>query len=377
MTQADLAPLTTWLMEPLSREVSRSVDRLRSSDDVQHVALMPDVHLSRDVCIGAVVATKDLVYPSAVGGDFGCGMAAVSFDVEATAIDNEHSAAKILAGLYECVPANKHQQLRELPVSLEILQLSDARLQRIADREGRVQLGTLGRGNHFLELQSDQGGQLWVMIHSGSRAIGQAVMERHMRSANTGESGLKWLDTAEGQGQAYLSDVQWARKYAAENRLAMMAAVTQLLDTLFGIKADWDSLIHCDHNHVQREVHDGEWRWIHRKGAQSAIANEPGIVPGSMGAASFHTLGRGCRDALTTCSHGAGRQLSRTEARQKIGGKEFARQVGGLWYDHRRTTKLRDEAPAAYKDIRQVMKAQRDLTRVIRELSPLLTYKGV
>ena len=377
MTDADLAPLTSWLSEPLSRDVVRSVDRLRRSEDVQHVALMPDVHLSRDVCIGAVVATNDLVYPSAVGGDIGCGMAALAFDAEATAIDNQRAAAGILQGLYEQVPANKHRQARSLPEELRQLQLSDTRLQRLADREGRVQLGTLGRGNHFLEFQSDQEGRLWVMIHSGSRAMGQAILQRYSNSANCGRAGLKCLDAAEGQGQSYLADVHWARSYASHNRLAMLAAVTDLVESLFSVKADWESMIHCDHNHVQREEHHGEMRWIHRKGAQSAESDELGIIPGSMGAASFHTAGRGCPESLKSCSHGAGRKLSRTEARQQISGKEFSRQVGGLWYDQRRAAKLRDEAPSAYKDIRRVMKAQRDLTRVIRELHPVLTYKGI
>ena len=187
MTNADLAPLTTWLSELLSRDVVRSVDRLRHSEDVQHVALMPDVHLSRDVCIGAVVATSDLLYPSAVGGDIGCGMAALAFDVEATAINNQRAAAGILKGLYEQVPANKHQQVRSLPEELRQLQLSDTRLQKLADREGRVQLGTLGRGNHFLEFQSDQEGRLWVMIHSGSRAMGQAILQRYLNARTVGE----------------------------------------------------------------------------------------------------------------------------------------------------------------------------------------------
>lgn len=377
MTQADLSPLTTWLTEPLSRDVERSVDRLRRSEDVQHVALMPDVHLSRDVCIGAVVATNDLVYPSAVGGDIGCGMAALAFDAEAALIDNERAAASVLKGFYEYVPANKHRQTRELPDELRKLQLSDTRLLQLADRDGRVQLGTLGRGNHFLELQSDQDGRLWVMIHSGSRAMGQAVLNRYLNSANCGRVGLKWLDVNDGQGQAYLADVHWARSYAAHNRLAMLNAVTELFQSLFSATADWDSLIHCDHNHVQREEHHGELRWIHRKGAQSATADELGVIPGSMGAVSFHTAGRGCQESLKSCSHGAGRKLSRTEARQKISGKEFSRQVHGLSFDHRRSAKLRDEAPSAYKDIRQVMKAQRALTRLVRELTPILTYKGV
>jgi tRNA-splicing ligase RtcB (3'-phosphate/5'-hydroxy nucleic acid ligase) len=377
MTNVTPAPLTMWLSHPLEPDVIQSVDRLRLSDDVRHVALMPDIHLANDVCIGAVVATERLIYPAAVGGDIGCGMIALAFETDASVIDNERAAARILAGLYEFVPSNKHAKAKELPASLTHVELSDGRLQKIAARDGRVQLGTLGRGNHFLEFQADQERRLWVMIHSGSRAVGQAVTDHHLGSASSAESGLKYLDMDEGDGQRYLADVHWARTYAAENRLAMLTAVVELVQRLFGIATDWDSLIHCDHNHMQRELHSGTTLWVHRKGAQSANSDEPGIIPGSMGTASFHTLGRGCADALMSCSHGAGRALSRSEARRAVNKKDFARQVGKLWYDHRQATKFRDEAPAAYKDIRQVMKVQRELTRIVRELRPLLTYKGV
>jgi tRNA-splicing ligase RtcB len=376
MTHHHHARLTTWLFEPLAPDVTRSVDRLRHAPDVRHMAMMPDVHLARDVCIGAVVATESLIYPAAVGGDIGCGMIALAFAADASLLHDEKAAAKVLSGLYERVPSNKHRKPRELPDRLRETPLSDSRLQRLASRDGRVQFGTLGRGNHFLEFQADQDGRLWGMIHSGSRAMGQAIMAHHLEATQHAATGLKSLHSAEGSGPLYLADAHWARAYAGANRLAMLSAVTRLLHDLFGVASDWDSLIHCDHNHVQQEPHFGKTLWVHRKGAQSAYVDQPGIVPGSMGAASFHTMGRGCQDALMSCSHGAGRRLSRTEARQQVSGREFARQVGKLWYDHRRAAKLRDEAPSAYKDIRQVMRAQRDLTRIIRELRPLLTYKG-
>ena len=377
MTNSKPAPLTTWMPDHLSPEVIQSVDRLRLSDDVRHVALMPDVHLAKDVCIGAVVATEHLIYPAAVGGDIGCGMISLAFNANACVIDNERPAARVLAGLYELVPSNKHRKPRELPASLAPLHLSDRRLQRLAGRDGRVQLGTLGRGNHFLEFLADQDSRLWVMIHSGSRAVGQAVMEHHLKNAPCTKSRLKYLDVEQEAGRQYLADLRWARTYAAENRRAMLTAAVEMMQRLFGMTPDWNSLIHCDHNHVQRELHGSNMFWVHRKGAQSANLDEAGIIPGSMGTASFHTLGRGCAEALMSCSHGAGRALSRSEARQTVSGKEFARQVGKLWYDHRCAETLRDEAPSAYKNIRQVMKAQRDLTRIVRELRPLLTYKGV
>jgi tRNA-splicing ligase RtcB len=360
----------------LSQAIAESVDRLRTADGVKQVALMPDIHLASDVCVGAVVATEEVVYPQAVGGDIGCGMAALAFDVGADSIDNEHAAGRLLAGLYDRVPSNRCRRAQPVPAALAPGDLSDKRLAKLALRDGAVQLGTLGRGNHFLELQADSSGRLWAMVHSGSRAMGQAIAAHHLARGTTGPGGLVALDVSHEVGEAYLADTEWARAYAAENRLRMLRGVEELLARLCGAAADWNSLIHGDHNHVRQETHDGRLLFVHRKGAQFAGENEPGVVPGSMGAPSFHTVGRGCDASLSSCSHGAGRRLSRTEARRAVGGKDFARQVGRLWYDHRRADRLRDEAPHAYKDIRSVMRAQQELTKVVRELRPLLSYKG-
>ena len=374
-------PIRAWLIEPVDRQVALSIDRLRSADDVAAVAIMPDVHLAKEVCVGAVVATRELIYPAAVGSDIGCGMAALAFDADASMIDDELAAGRILSQLYAHVPANKHAKGRAFPAEVDELHLSDDRLKRIAARDGRVQLGTLGRGNHFLELQRDEQDRLWAMLHSGSRAVGQAIALWHQERAPVGSSGLSYLDSTTPAGQAYLADAEWARRYAAANRLAMLHTLAEIIERLFHVAADWSTLLHSDHNHVQRERHalpDGNAMefLVHRKGAQSAVTGEPGVIPGSMGAPSFHTAGRGCATALTSCSHGAGRRLSRTEASRKFNGADLRRQVGRLWFDHRRAKALREEAPAAYKDIRQVMQAQRELTKITRTLDPLLTYKG-
>jgi tRNA-splicing ligase RtcB len=370
------APLITWLVDPMDRDVAKSIERLRKTDDVRRVAVMPDVHLSHDVCIGVAVATTHLLYPRAVGSDIGCGMAAVALDADASLLDNERAAARVLQQLYALVPANKHRNAAELPSSLNPHSISCPRLAKLAVRDGRLQLGTLGRGNHFLEFQRDATGRLWAMVHSGSRGMGQAISDHHLRNALPTASGLLALDSGMESGLAYLNDLAWAARYACENRLAMLRAVDQILVEEFAIRTSWDGLIQSDHNHLRQERHDDTVLWLHRKGAQRAGEGEPGIVPGSMGASSFHVVGRGCDLALMSCSHGAGRQLRRTEARKLFGRREFERQVGSLWFDHRRIDQLRDEAPAAYKDIRRVMGAQRDLVRVERELQPVLSYKG-
>lgn len=367
-----------WLAEPLPPDVASALDRLARTEDVRRVAVMPDVHLSRDVCTGTVLATGHRLFPQAVGSDVGCGMAALRFDAPADLLD-EGRAARLLAGLYRVVPAMRHPRatLREqLPGPLAQAALSHPSLEKLKHRDGRVQFATLGRGNHFLEFQADEGGALWVTVHSGSRALGQTLNTHHLRQARPANTGLLYLDAASEAGRAYFQDVEWACRYAEASRRAMLDAVAALMDDLYGVAADPGSVLHCHHNHLRRETHFGEELWVHRKGAVSARDGEPAIIPGSMGAASFHVTGRGHAEALCSSSHGAGRRLSRTEARAAISTRELERQLREVWFDHRQADRLRDEAPGAYKDIHAVMRAQRDLTRIVRRLQPVLSYKG-
>ena len=369
------ASLQIWAAEPLPPDVAKSAERLRQAEDVRHVVVLPDVHLAKDVCVGAVIATRRLIYPAAVGGDIGCGMAAIALNAAGDLIGNDRSAAWLLAALYRLVPSNRHRARQDLPASLEGVALSDPALEKQAQRDGRVQLGTLGRGNHFLEFQADEEQRLWVIVHSGSRGMGQAITEHHTRGACQA-SGLACLDADTDAGRAYLADVAWARTYAAENRLGMLRAVESILQDGFSTAIDWTTLIHSDHDHVRRETHFGEEFWVHRKGAQPASAGEAGIIPGSMGTSTFHVEGRGCAEALMSCSHGAGRQLSRNAARRSIGVRQLERQLRGIRYDHRRSLELRDEAPEAYKNIESVLRAQKDLVKIVRRLQPVLSYKG-
>lgn len=376
------APLKSWLIEPFSSDVTQSIERLRRAEDVRYVAVMPDVHLASEVCVGVALATSRLVYPAAVGSDIGCGIAAIAFDADAGMLADERSAARVLAGLYRAIPAMKHPRETAptaLPISLPSAALSGSRLQKLADRDGRYQLGTLGRGNHFVELQADEQDRLWLMVHSGSRGMGQAITAHHLRrAAEAGQTDrLIRFEASSPAGQAYLNDVEWAIAYAEQSRLAMIEAVEQLLAKLFDVQVDRASLIHSNHNHVRQETHGGDALWVHRKGALSAANGEQGVIPGSMGSASFHVTGRGAEESLCSSSHGAGRELSRGEAAQTISAKRFEREMQGVWFDHRHTKSLRDEAPSAYKNIHAVMRAQRELTRIDRQLRPILSYKGV
>jgi tRNA-splicing ligase RtcB len=256
--------------------------------------------------------------------------------------------------------------------------MSDARLARLAERDGRVQFGTLGRGNHFFEIQSDPDGQLWIMLHSGSRAMGQAITAQHVGVAErlSKRRRLPYIDAETAEGTAYLEDVAWAVRYAEQSRLAMLRATEQMLDKMFGVAVNWETLIHANHNHVQQETHADELLWVHRKGALPAGEGESGVIPGSMGSPSFHVTGRGCAESLCSSSHGAGRSMSRTEAAQRISPRQLGREMRGVWFDVRKVHRLCDEAPSAYKDVLAVMRAQRELTRIERQLQPLLSYKG-
>jgi tRNA-splicing ligase RtcB len=207
-------------------------------------------------------------------------------------------------------------------------------------------------------------------------AIGQAVREFHLQNGKRYSAGLRAVDAGDAAGQAYLSDVHWSRRYAAASRRAMVETVTDLMRREFAIETNYASFFQCDHNHVIHEEHDGQLLWVHRKGAIRAGEGEPGIIPGSMGTESFHTSGRGCAASLCSSSHGAGRVMSRDEARRRITLKDLDRQLDGVWVDPHARSALRDEAPSAYKNIREVFRAQKKLTRIQRRLRPVLCYKG-
>jgi tRNA-splicing ligase RtcB len=374
-----MAPLQSWLTAPLNRDVSEALERLRRAPDVQQVAVMPDVHLASEVCIGVVIATYNLIYPQAVGGDIGCGMLAVAVDLEAAALQNPKIAAQLLNELGRAIPSRRRNRNAVLvqPVELANDPLSHASLEAIRRKEGEIEFATLGSGNHFLEMQADDEDRLWLMVHSGSRALGQAIRDHHLARAMPADGRLRALDAESDEGKEYLNDVLWARRFATASRKAMAEEAGKVLTRLLNCGIRWETMIATDHNHVTRERHGGRELWVHRKGAMSAQQGEPGVLSGSMGSPSFHVEGRGCVEALCSSAHGAGRAWSRGAARGRFTDRDLQRQMEGVWYDYRLTGKLRDEAPAAYKDIHKVLKAQRELVKVTRTLRPVLNYKGI
>ncbi len=360
-----------WLVERPPPDVQRSIARLARAPDVAAIAVMPDVHLSGDVCVGLAMTTHAVIYPQAVGGDIGCGMTTVSLGVGPEALE-EAQPARLLAEIRARVPAMRHTSRAAAPDPIAVVatisadaELSDPHLRKLCERDGRVEFATLGRGNHFVELQRDDAGEYWLLVHSGSRAMGQAITARYLAAAQRVGGGLFALRADEAPGAAYLAAAHWACAYAEASRRRMLLA------------ADWRTLFSCCHNHVRSETIDGTAALVHRKGANPASLDVPGIIAGSMGTQTTHTLGRGCEDALYSSSHGAGRLLSRGAAKSAVSPRELHDQMRGVWFDARLTAELCEEAPSAYRDLKSVLRAQRQLIRVTRRLRPLLVYKGV
>jgi tRNA-splicing ligase RtcB len=289
------------------------------------------------------------------------------------------AAAAVLNDLREIVPARRRNRraIISQPGDLAGEALSHPGLESVRRNEGATEFATLGSGNHFIEFQADEDDRLWLMVHSGSRAIGQAIREHYLALAEPAGNRLRSLDAGSDAGSGYLHDASYARRFADASRRAIAELVGKVVATRLGGNLCWETAISTDHNHVALEQHDGSDLFVHRKGAMPARLGESGVMPGSMGARSFHVEGRGHVDSLCSSAHGAGRLLSRTEARCKVTEREFRRQMTGIWYDFRLGEQLRDEAPSVYKDIRAVLRAQRELVKVTRTLRPILSYKGV
>lgn len=372
------APLHSWLAMPMEPAARLTIERVRRAEDVVHVAVMPDVHLANDVCVGTAMATRRLVYPSAVGGDIGCGMYAMAFDASAQMLRDPGHAGRVLRSLAQRIPIHRRHRARaiSLQTSLQANSLSHRSLISVLNDVGKLQLGTLGGGNHFVELQADEQDRLWLMIHSGSRAMGQAIKAHHIANATLRSASMMALDIAAPAGQAYLHDQEWGRQYALANREAMASKVIELLREVFNINPVESSVIRCDHNHVRIEKHFGQLLLVHRKGAMPADDGMAGVVPGSMGTISYHVTGRGYPQSLRSSAHGAGRLLSRHAARQRFTRQDLSRQMSNVWFDPRLTDALREESPKSYKDVRSVMQAQEPLVRIDRVLRPVVVYKG-
>lgn len=360
-----------------------------------HVAAMPDVHYGKGATVGSVLALKRAVIPAAVGVDIGCGMMAVKTSLNS--FDLPDSLARVRSAIERSVPVgfNKHPDMPRGKRGEPIADL--ARIHKgwepIIQKHPKIawkgpgglnqQLGTLGGGNHFIELCLDEDGNVWVMLHSGSRNIGKVVadyfisrakelMERYFITLP--DKDLAFLPEGEQDFDDYVEAVEWAQDYAMENRRAMMALVLAELAHYFPAMKILDTGTNCHHNYISRESHYGTNVIVTRKGAIRARAGELGIIPGSMGARSYIVRGKGNPESFHSCSHGAGRRMSRAEARRRFTADDLRAQTEGV--ECRKDDGVVDEIPGAYKDIDQVMRNQEDLVEVVARLRQVLCVKG-
>jgi tRNA-splicing ligase RtcB len=365
-----------------------------------HIAIMPDVHLGKGATVGSVIPTKGAIIPSAVGVDIGCGMIAVRTTLAAADLPDSLSA--IRAQIERDVPVGFDAHNKPLSLGGEglsgiaIKRRMDALYERydqlaIMNRIGKFdhrrvwrQLGSLGGGNHFIELCLDENQSVWVMLHSGSRNVGNTIGEVAITTArklaerqhvHLPDRDLAWLSEGTTEFDEYVAGLTWAQDYAALNRDMMMHLVVKALQRFFpGEIAIRESAVNCHHNYASLEEHFGQTIWVTRKGAVSAREGQLGIIPGSMGTKSYIVRGKGNAAAYHSCSHGAGRRMSRNEAKRRFNRDDLMQQTAGV--ECRKDSGVIDELPAAYKDVDAVMAAQTDLVDVVHTLKQVLCVKG-
>jgi tRNA-splicing ligase RtcB (3'-phosphate/5'-hydroxy nucleic acid ligase) len=346
---------------------------------VEHVAAMPDLHVANGVAVGTVFATTDTVVPAALGGDLGCGMSAVRFDYPAAQL-SASTLGQLLEALGRHIPVGDFTHRgKGQPVPDELLAtpLSTGALDHTRARLAPKHLGTLGGGNHFIELDRDGGGDLWLLVHTGSRGLGSAIAAHHLRAADEGAYGdIPGLRCDTEEGQACLADIEWALSFARANRDALMGRAAQALTDLTGREPDPASRVDVHHNFVRFEEHFGRRLLVHRKGAIAAPAGEWALIPGSMGTASYIVEGHGEPQSFRSASHGAGRVMTRREAREQIRPERFAQSMRRVVFDQRRRASMVEEAPSAYRDIGEVLEDEADLVRPVVRLEPIAVLKG-
>lgn len=359
----------------------------------QHIAIMPDAHLGIGCTIGTVLPTRRAIIPAAVGVDIGCGMMAVQTNL--TANDLPESLKEITHSIDRAIPTgrNFHQHLktpgerwafcREFELNYFLKQSEPEDMFDVQAKRWMNQLGTLGSGNHFIEVCLDESNQVWVMLHSGSRGVGNAIGRKFIAEAkedmrihhiNLPDTDLSYLSEGTEKFDQYWEALSWAQEYASINRRLMMNLIFEQLERVFPQIKVKGTAINCHHNYVAKENHYGENVYITRKGAIRARGNDLGIIPGSMGSKSFIVRGKGNQESFHSCSHGAGRRMSRRKAREEFDMEDLRAQTEGVELNRRDA--ILDEIPGAYKDIDRVMELQKDLVEPIHTLKQVLCVKG-
>lgn len=393
-----VAPIYAWVDGvPVEHAALQQLRNVASLPFIfNHVAVMPDVHWGMGATVGSVIATKGAIVPAAVGVDIGCGMAAVRL-AGARAEHLPDSLIQIRSEIEHTVPVGfgAHQagewNRREVEPLLEaiVVWLRERHPTLAARRRNPIeeiiasQFGTLGGGNHFIEVCLDENDDLWVMLHSGSRGIGNAIGQYFIERAkeemarqdrHLPDRDLAYFVEGESSFADYVKAVTWAQRYAAANRAEMLRRVLIVLHRHLPPFRDRVEVVNCHHNYVVEEEHFGEKVWVTRKGAVRAGTGDLGIIPGSMGARSYIVRGKGDADSFSSCSHGAGRAMSRGEAKRRFTLADHEAATAGI--ECRKDRGVIDETPGAYKPIDAVMAAQTDLVDIEHELHQVICVKG-
>lgn len=388
-----LRPVKVWAsdLDPYTERQLRNAASLPIMH--HHVAAMPDAHGGVGATVGSVLATRKAIIPAAVGVDIGCGMIAARLSLTANDVD-EASLRRVFDQISRDVPVGRAQHCEDR-ACVEAAKAFEPRLNRLTERHPQLlktfgrfsnwvfQIGTLGSGNHFIEVCLDEDGHAWVMLHSGSRGIGNAIGSYFIALAREDmlrldsrlpDRDLAYFEEGTGYFGDYVEAVSWAQGYAARNREEMLALVLAALRRHLPAFDVTDEVVNCHHNYVAYERHYGADVWVTRKGAIRAGRGELGIVPGSMGTRSFIVRGLGNPESFESSAHGAGRRMSRTQARHEFSEADLAAQTEGVIC--RKDKGVVDEIPGAYKDIDQVMASQSDLTEIVHTLKQVLCVKG-
>lgn len=348
------------------------------------LALMPDAHVGIGATVGSVAFMEGAIVPAAVGVDIGCGMIATLTNLRAGQLPDDLS--HLLSLIERRVPAGVGAGHDRAQVGVaESVGIPASELGQKDEAKIRHQFGTLGSGNHFLELCLDEDERVWLVLHSGSRGIGKTLAERHITGARAlmaryfielEDRDLAYVVEGTPEFEAYIGDMLWAQRYAAANRDKMMSAALGALGEVTSEATAEVERINCHHNFAAREHHRGRDGWVIRKGAIRARRGDRGVIPGSMGTASFIVTGLGNVASFESCSHGAGRRMSRSEARRQLTADSLGAAMNGKTWQSGEADALVDEHPLAYKDVEAVMAAQADLVRIDHRLTQILNYKG-
>ena len=344
----------------------------------KHIAAMPDAHLGIGSTVGSVIPTVGAIIPAAVGVDIGCGMLAVATNLREGDLDGKLSELRL--EIEKAVPVGRSEHMDNQPWR----GFEERVYAPVQDKleKAKRQLGTLGGGNHFIELCLDSAARVWIMLHSGSRHIGKVIAEEHMANAKLDclmrqielpDKDLAYLDGGELLDM-YIHDLTWAQRYAKENRTQMIMNVYGAVQNVLPLVGLRSPTVNCHHNYVSMEEHFGQQVFVTRKGAISAQKGEYGIIPGSMGARSYIVKGKGCQDAFCSAPHGAGRRMSRGEAKRTFSVEDLEKQTAGV--ECRKDAGVLDEIPGAYKPIDEVMANSSDLVEIVHELKQVLCVKG-